>query len=328
MRYVEAEKPGGPDVLRVAERETPHAGPGEVLIRVAFAGLNGADLHQRAGKYPPPPGASPVLGLEVSGEISMIGKGVTTWRAGDRVCALVPGGGYAEYCVAPAVHCLPIPKGLTLEQGAALPEVTFTVWTNVFEIGRLQPGETLLVHGGASGIGTTAIQIAKAFGSRVFTAAGSDQKCAFLRLLGADFAVNRRTHDWLAEVLAASDNKGVNVILDMVGGEYTQKNILALALDGRIVQISTLGGMKAEIDLREIMRRRAVLTGSHLRPRTVEEKGRIAKTVQEKLWPLYESGKVKPIIDRTFPLEEVADAQRLLENGSHIGKVLLRIAEL
>src|SRR5438132_4356649 len=223
MRFIEAVKPGGPEVLRISEAPTPEAKDGEVLIRVAYAGLNGADLHQRAGKYPPPPDASPILGLEVSGEIAMIGKGVTTWRAGDQVCALVPGGGYAECCIAPAVQCLPIPKGLTLEQGAALPEVTFTVWTNVFEIARLQPDETLLVHGGASGIGTTAIQIAKAIGSRVFAVAGSDQKCAFLRLLGADLAINRRAQDWLAEVLAATNKQGVNVILDMGECDYTQQ---------------------------------------------------------------------------------------------------------
>lgn len=326
MRFIEVVNPGGPDVLRLAESPIPEPREGEVLIRVAYAGLNGADLHQRAGKYPPPPDASPILGLEVSGEISMIGKGVTTWRAGDRVCALVPGGGYAEYCITPAVQCLPIPNGLSLEQGAALPEVTFAVWSNVFEMAGLKPKEILLVHGGASGIGTTAIQIAKAFGSRVFTTAGSDQKCAFLRLLGAELAVNRRTQDWLAEVLAATDKQGVNVILDMVGGDYTPKNVTALAMDGRIVQISTLRGPKTEINLTDIMRRRAVITGSHLRPRTVTEKARIAKAVKEKLWPLYESGTVKPIVDRVFPVEEVAEAHRHLENGAHIGKVLLSVA--
>ena len=237
-----------------------------------------------------------------------------------------PGGGYAEYCVTPAVHCLPIPRGLSLEQGAALPEVTFTVWSNVFELAALKPKEILLVHGGASGIGTTAIQLAKAFGSRVFTTAGSDQKCAFLRLLGADLAINRHTQDFAAEVLGATDGKGVNVILDIAGGDYTAKNVLALAMDGRIVQISTLRGRKAEINLTEIMRRRAVLTGSHLRPRTVAEKAKIAKAVQEKVWPLYESGRAKPIVDRVFPFEEVADAHRHLERGEHIGKVLLAVA--
>lgn len=326
MRFVEVTTPGGPDVMRIAEMPVPSPREGEVLIRVAAAGLNGADLGQRAGRYPPPPDASPVLGLEVSGEIAEIGSGVRGWKKGDTICALVPGGGYAEYCVTPAGQCLPIPKGLTVQQGAALPEATFTVWSNVFETAHLAPGEILLVHGGASGIGTTAIQIAAALGSRVFTTAGSDEKCEFLRSLGAELAINRRRQDFVEEIRRATDGRGVNVILDIAAGDYAQKNILSLGMDGRIVQISTLRGPKMEINLADVMRRRAVITGSHLRPRTIAEKAKIAATVREKIWPLYESGKVKAIIDRVYPFAQVGDAHRHLESGEHTGKVLLRIS--
>jgi putative PIG3 family NAD(P)H quinone oxidoreductase len=325
MRYATFAAPGGPEVLIIADGPVPAPRAGEVLIRVHTAGLNGADLHQRAGHYPPPPDASPILGLEVSGEITAIGSDVGSWRVGDAVCALTPGGGYAEYVTVPAGQCLPIPQGLTLQQAAAIPEVAFTVWINVFEIGRLQAGETFLVHGGSSGIGTFAIQLAKARGARVMATAGTARKCEVCRALGADIAINHREQDFVVEVSAATDGRGADVILDMVGGDYTARNVRTLAVEGRLVQISTIRGNAAEIHWSEIMRRRATLTGSHLRPRTAEAKARVAAVLRESVWPLLDSGRIVPVIDTVFPFAQVAEAHRYLEAGDHIGKVLLAV---
>ncbi len=290
---------------------------------MAAAGVNRADLAQRLGKYPPPPGASDIPGLEVAGTVEQVGLDVHDWRVGGRVCALVTGGGYAEYCVAPAPQCLPIPRGLDLPAAAAVPEACFTVWTNVFERGRLKPGESILVHGGSSGIGTTAIQLARAFGSRVFATAGSAEKCAASERLGADRAINYRDTDFVAAIREATGGRGVDVILDMVGGEYVHRNIDALALDGRLVQIATLGGAKAEINLAAVMQRRLTITGSTLRGRSVAEKGAIAKALGERVWPLLESGAVRPVVHATFPLRAAADAHRLMESSRHIGKLVL-----
>ena len=323
MTVIEISEPGDPDVLRPAERPTPAPGSGEVLIKVAAAGVNRADLAQRLGKYPPPPGASDILGLEVAGTIEQIGPEVHDWRVGDRVCALVTGGGYAEYCVVPAPQCLPVPRGLDFPAAAAVPEAFFTVWTNVFERGRLKPGESVLIHGGSSGIGTTAIQLARAFGSRVFATAGSAEKCAACERLGAERAINYRDSDFVAAIREATGARGVDVILDMVGGEYVQRNIEALALEGRLVQISTLGGAKAQINMALVMQRRLTITGSTLRGRSVAEKGAIAKALRERVWPLLESGAVGPIVHATFPLRAAADAHRLMESGTHIGKLVL-----
>jgi putative PIG3 family NAD(P)H quinone oxidoreductase len=325
VRCVRLRGYGGPDVMYLDECPLPEPGAGEVLVRVHTAGVNRGDLHQRAGTYPPPPDASPILGLEVSGRVAAIGAGADGWKLGDAVCALVPGGGYADFVLTPAPQCLPVPAGLTLEQAAALPEAVYTVWINVFELGRLRPGESLLVHGGSSGIGTMAIQVASALGSRVLTTAGDARKCAFCRSIGADVAINYRMDDFVEAVLGATNGAGVDVVLDMVGGDYTDRNIRALATEGRLVQISTLKGNRVEISLSEVMRRRATITGSYLRPRTIEAKGRVAEEVRRTVWPLLESKRISPIIDRVFPLERVADAHRHLEAGGHIGKVLLAV---
>jgi putative PIG3 family NAD(P)H quinone oxidoreductase len=317
MRQIVVRAPGGPEQMVIAEAEIPRPGPGEVLIKVAAAGVNRADLLQREGNYAPPPGASAILGMEVSGTIAACGNGVTDWRVGDPVCALLAGGGYAEYCVAPAPQCLPVPAGVTVIDAAALPEALFTVWTNVFERGRLVAGETILIHGGASGIGTTAIQLAHAFGARVVTTAGSDEKCAACLGLGADLALNYRTSDWAAE------SGPVDVILDMVGAPYLAKNIGVLALEGRLVSIAHMDGSRAELDMRPVMVKRLILTGSTLRPRTVAQKGAIARALREHVWPLVERGQVRPVIDATFPLADAADAHRRLDSGAHVGKVLL-----
>jgi putative PIG3 family NAD(P)H quinone oxidoreductase len=317
----------------VVEGATPRPGPGEVLIKVHTAGVNRPDVLQRQGGYPPPPGASPVLGLEVAGTIAAIGDGVATgegaapWRVGDEVCALVAGGGYAEYCVAPAAQCLPVPKGMTLADAAALPETFFTVWTNVFQRGRLGRGETFLVHGGTSGIGTTAIQLAHAFGARVLTTAGSDEKCAFCEKIGADKAINYRTADFAEAVKELTGGKGVDVILDMVGGPYLERNVRALAVEGRLVQIAFLQGSKVEsFDFTPMMLKRLTLTGSTLRPRSVAQKAEIARELRQKVWPLLEAGTVRPVIHTTFPLAEVAEAHRLMESSRHIGKIMLAVA--
>ncbi|MBX6370259.1 MAG: NAD(P)H-quinone oxidoreductase [Rhodospirillales bacterium] len=322
MRFIETSGAGGPEVMRLAEGPAPTPGPDEVLIEVHWAGVNRPDVLQRAGNYPPPPGASPILGLEVAGKVL---KGAGRWKEGDEVCALVAGGGYAELCAAPAAQCLPVPKGMSLKEAAGLPETFFTVWTNVFERGRLAKGETILVHGGTSGIGTTAIQLAHAFGARVFTTAGSDEKCAFCRKIGAHEAINYKTQDFVEEVRRLTDKKGVDLVLDMVGGDYVEKNIRCLALEGRLVQIAFLKESKVALDLMPMMIRRLTLTGSTLRPRTVEQKGAIAAALEEKVWPLLEAGTVRPIIHATFPLAEAAEAHRLMESSRHIGKILLQV---
>lgn len=322
MRYVQITQPGGPEAMSIAEGPLPDPAPHEVLIQVHAAGVNRPDLMQREGKYPPPPDASPILGLEVAGTV--FAKGAEArWEIGDRVCALVPGGGYAEFCRVPAAQCLPVPQNLSFTQAAGIPETFFTVWANVFQLGRLQAGERFLVHGGTSGIGTTAIQLAKAFGTQVVATAGTAEKCEACRQLGADFALNYREVKFEEEILRLAG--GVDVILDMIGGDYTARNLDCLAMDGRLVYIATQRGAEVNVNLFKIMRKRITLTGSLLRPRTVEEKGRIAAELRERVWPLLESGAVRPVIDRVFPFEQVRDAHAYLERGEHIGKVILDV---
>jgi len=323
MVAVEIAGYGGPEVLKPTRRPKPKPEAGEVLIEVAAAGVNRPDVLQRQGGYKPPPGASDIPGLEIAGRVVALGDGVAGWRVGDSATALVAGGGYAEFCAAPAPQCLPVPRGLDMVKAAAIPETFFTVWTNVFDRGRLKPGETFLVHGGSSGIGTTAIQLAHAFGSRVFTTAGSAEKCAACVKLGADRAIDHKREDFVAVIEEATGGRGVDVILDMVGGSYFARNMKILAVEGRLVQIAFLQGAKAEIDLGPLMVKRQTLTGSTLRPRSVAEKGAVASSLKEKVWPLIESGKVGPVIFKTFPLAEAAAAHRLMESGSHIGKIVL-----
>lgn len=323
MKAIEISKPGGPDVLQVAERSDPAPGDGQVLIRVKAAGVNRPDVVQRLGLYPPPPGASDIPGLEVSGVIKGLGAGVSSLKVGDEVCALVPGGGYAGLCVAPQETCLPKPEGLSFIEAAALPETFFTVWSNVFDRAGLQPGETLLVHGGSSGIGTTAIQLAKAFGAHVVTTAGNAEKVAFCQSLGADLAINYRDQDFEAAVGEFTVGAGVNVVLDMVGGGYIAKNINCMAPDGRHVSIAFLQGPSVELNMMQVMLKRLVLTGSTLRPRDNAFKHTIAQALQQKVWPLLEAGKVKPIIDTVFPLAQAADAHQLMESSVHMGKIML-----
>ena len=325
MRAVEITRPGGPEVLAVATRPVPAPKPNEMLIKVAAAGVNRPDIVQRSGNYPPPPDASDLPGLEVAGEVVAVGASVQTFKPGDKVCALVHGGGYAEYCVAPEVQALPAPKNLSMVDAASLPETFFTVWGNVYDRGRLAPGETLLVQGGSSGIGVTAIQMARATGNRVFATAGSDEKCAACVRLGAEKAVNYKTQDFAAEIKAATGGKGVDVILDMVGGDYVAKELKLLAEEGRLIFIAFLRGHKSELDINEVMRRRLTITGSTLRPRSVEFKGYLARNLREKIWPLVESGKIKPEIYKTFPLQAAADAHRLMESSEHIGKIVLTV---
>jgi putative PIG3 family NAD(P)H quinone oxidoreductase len=325
MRVIEISSFGSPDVLRLAERPDPSPAPGDVLIDVAAAGVNRPDLLQRLGKYPPPPGASDIPGLEVAGTVAAVGAGVTAWRAGDLVCALVAGGGYAERAAVPHEQCLPVPAGLSLIEAAAIPETYFTVWTNVFERGHLEAGESILIHGGTSGIGTTAIQLARAFGARVFTTAGTEEKCAAAQALGAEVALNYRTTDWGSVLKEATAGRGVDVIVDMVGGDYISRNLDLLAVEGRLVQIAFLKHPKAEIDFSVMMRKRAWITGSTLRPRTPAEKGRIASALYAHVWPLLEAGTVRPVIDRVFPFAQAAEAHRLMEAGSHIGKIVLDV---
>jgi len=324
MTAIEIREPGGPDVLVPASRPVPEPGPGEVLIRVAAAGVNRPDVLQRTGGYPPPPGASDIPGLEIAGEVVAVGEAAEGRAPGDMVMALVAGGGYAEYCTAPAAQCLPIPKGLDTIQAAAMPETFFTVWSNVFDRGRLASGETFLVHGGSSGIGTTAIQMARAFGARVFATAGSAEKCAACVELGAERAINYRDEDFVAVLRDATDGAGADVILDMVGGSYIARNIKALAPDGRLCQIAFLGGSKAEVDFTPMMLKRLTLTGSTLRPRPVAFKAAIARSLAEKVWPLVEKGQIKPIVHKIFPLAEAAAAHRLMESSAHIGKIVLK----
>ncbi|MCC7010537.1 MAG: NAD(P)H-quinone oxidoreductase [Acidobacteria bacterium] len=343
MRAIEIAGAGGPEVLVPVERPDPHPGPGEVLIDVHAAGVNRPDLMQREGRYPPPPGVTDIPGLEVAGRIVAIGSSEVDaeaegtaagaasagdrprreWQVGDVVMALVAGGGYAELVAAPAVQCLPIPAGLSTIEAAAMPETYFTVWTNVFELGRLRPGERLLVHGGAGGIGTTAIQMAVARGASVIATAGTDAKCRACERLGAARVVNYRSEDFVAAVADATGGRGVDVVLDIVGGDYTPRNLSCLAMDGRLVQIAVMGGVVAAVPLFTIMRRRLTLTGSTLRPRTPAEKGAIAAAVEREIWPLVEVGRVRPVIDRTYPLADAADAHRRLESGDAIGKVVL-----
>jgi putative PIG3 family NAD(P)H quinone oxidoreductase len=322
MRAIELSAPGGPEVLRPCERPVPRPGHGQILIRVAHAGVNRPDALQRAGSYAPPPGASPLPGLEASGHVAALGPGVTGWRVGDAVCALLPGGGYAEYAVTPAAHALPVPAGMALREAACLPETFFTVWSNVFMRGGLKAGERFLVHGGSSGIGTTAIQLARAFGARAFATAGSEAKCAACAALGAT-AINYREADFV-KVLA--EEGGANLILDMVGGSYIPRNVRALADDGRLVMIAFLQGPRAEINFAQIMARRLTVTGSTLRPQSDLAKAGIAARLREDLWPLVASGAVRPLIDATFPLAEAAAAHRHMEAGHHIGKILLEVS--
>ena len=325
MTVIEIREPGGPDVLVPAERPRPSAGPGEVLIKVAAAGVNRPDVMQRKGTYPPPKGASDIPGLEVAGTIEDMGPGVDGWRAGDRVCALVTGGGYAEYCVAPAPQCLPVPGGMDFTSAAAIPETFFTVWTNVFERGRLSSGESVLIHGGSSGIGTTAIQLARAFGARVFATAGSAEKCAGCERLGAERAINYRDADFVSAIRDLTGGQGVDLILDMVGGDYLPRNLDTLAVDGRLVQIALIGGAKAQINMAVVLQRRLTVTGSTLRPRSVSAKGAIAVALRQHVWPLLESHTVAPIIYQTFPLREAAAAHRVMESSAHIGKLVLTV---
>ena len=320
---IAAAEPGGPEVLRPETRPVPRPGRGEVLIKVAAAGVNGADLSQRQGRYPMPPGAPDILGLEASGEIVDLGDDAGPWRVGDQVCALLIGGGYAEYCVAAAGHCLPIPRGLTVVDAGALPEVVMTVWLNVFEIGNLQAGETLLVHGGASGIGTTAIQLAAARGARVLTTAGSEEKCRRCRELGSSRAINYREEDFVAVVAKETGGRGADVILDMVGGDYLQRNLTALGWRGRLVMIAFKGGSRIEVDFSPIQAKQLTITGSRLRPRSVPEKARITAAVRDAVWPLVEAGRVRPVIDSRVPLREAVHAHERLQASRHIGKILL-----
>jgi len=325
MTCVEIDAPGGPEVLKTGSRPLPRLGPGEVLIKVAAVGINRVDTFQRMGNYIVPDGGTDLLGLEIAGEVVARDDAAATWSVGDRVCALTVGGGYAEYCPAPAAHCLPIPKGLDLVQAASLPETTFTVWTNVFERAALQPSETLLVHGGSSGIGVAAIQMAANLGSPVAVTAGSAEKCAACRSLGAELAVNYRTDDFVAAVRDFTGGKGVDVILDMVGGDYVARNMEALAIEGRLVNIAFLGGSRVDLDLRPIMSKRLAITGSTLRPISAERKAAIATALRERIWPLIEAGRIKPVVHATFPLAQAAEAHRLMESSAHIGKIMLTV---
>ena len=322
MRVIEIADPGGPEALRLAERPRPEPRHDEVLIEVAFAGINRPDALQRAGRYAPPPGASDLPGLECAGRIAALGAGVDDWSVGDAVCALLPGGGYAEFAVTPAAHCLPVPKGMALREAACLPETFFTVWSNVFRRGDLGAGETFLVHGGTSGIGTTAIQLARVFGARVFATAGSAEKCAACEGLGAERAINYRDEDFVAVM---RDAGGADLILDMVGGDYIARNIEALRDDGRLVQIAFLTGAEARIDFSQVMVRRLTVTGSTLRPQSVGAKARIAEALQAEVWPLLAAGRVAPVMDSEFPLADAAEAHRRLE-ADHIGKIVLNVA--
>jgi putative PIG3 family NAD(P)H quinone oxidoreductase len=323
MTAIEIGTPGPPESLRPASRPVPQPGPGEVLIRVAAAGINRPDVLQRKGAYPPPKGVTDIPGLEVAGEVVRVGSAVTEPAVGARVCALVAGGGYAEYVAAPAVQCLPVPATLSMEEAGAVPETFFTVYYNVFMRSRLRSGETLLIHGGSSGIGTTAIQLAKACGARVIVTAGTADKCAACRKLGADVAIDYKQEDFVARTLEATGGQGADVILDMVGGEYLARNMAAAAVNGRIAIIATQHGTEAELDLVTLMRRRLSLGGSTLRPQSVESKGAIAAALRREVWPLFDSGSLRPVIHASFPLQEAARAHALMESGAHIGKIVL-----
>jgi NADPH:quinone reductase len=326
MTAIAITRPGGPEVLEPVTLPVPRPGDGEILVAVAAAGVNRPDVLQRQGGYAPPPGAPETPGLEIAGEIVAVGPGVQRYREGDQICALVAGGGYAEYCTVAEANALPIPGDLSLVEAAGLPETFFTVWTNVFTRGRLQPGETLLVHGGSSGIGTTAIMMAKQWGARVLATAGSADKCKACETLGAERAINYREEDFVEAVLAATDKRGADVILDMVGGEYVGRNIKAAARDGRIVQIAFLQGSKVEVNLMPLMLKRLTLTGSTLRPRSVAEKAEIAGALEEHVWPHIAAGRIRPVIHQTFPLREAAAAHALMDSSAHIGKIILEVA--
>jgi NADPH:quinone reductase len=323
MIAIEIREPGEPDVLVPVERPNLSPGPGDVLINVRAAGVNRPDVMQRRGRYPPPPGASDIPGLEVAGTVEALGDGVSGWSIGDAICALVAGGGYAEFCLAPSPQCLPIPRGMDFVTAAAIPETFFTVWTNVFERGRLKPGESILIHGGSSGIGTTAIQLARAFEARVFATAGSADKCAACERLGAQRCINYRETDFVEAIRELTGGAGVNVVLDIVGGPYVPRNLDVLALEGRLVQIGVLGGAKTELNVAVIMQKRLIVTGSTLRVRPIADKAAIAAAVREHVWPLLESGAVKPLVYATFPLRDAAAAHRLMESSEHIGKIVL-----
>jgi len=325
MRYVDIREPGPPDVLQVMEGPLPQLRAGEVLVEVAYAGVNRPDCLQRAGAYPPPADASPVPGLEVAGRITALGEGVTQWKVGDEVCALTPGGGYAQYCTTPAGFCLPLPPGLSMRDAACVPETYFTVWYNLFERIRFDAGESVLIHGGTSGIGLTAIQLCKAFGATVYATAGSDDKVAFCRAMGADHALNYKTQDWAAELWTLTGKKGVNVVLDMVGGDYVQKNLRSLANDGRLSQIAFLQKSVVEIDMRLIMMKRLVVTGSTLRASPASRKVALALALREKVWPLFGEGKLKVVIAQTYPLADAAKAHALMESGTLVGKIALQV---
>ncbi len=325
MQAIEISHPGEPDVLRLVDRPRPAPGAGEALVRVVAAGVNRPDVLQRRGGYAPPPGASDLPGLEIAGVIEGGDLDGTGFAVGDKVCGLIAGGGYAEYCVAPVGQLLPVPKGLSFEEAAGLPETYFTVWSNVFDRGQLKPGETLLVQGGTSGIGVTAIQLAKQLGHRVLATAGSDEKCRACEALGAERGINYRTEDFAAVVKQVTGGKGADVILDMVAGDYVPREIECLADDGRLLIIATLGGGKAQVDIGQVLRRRLTITGSTLRPRSVEFKSAIARRLQSVVWPLFEAGRLKPMLYKTFPLREAAEAHRLMESSQHIGKIVLSV---
>lgn len=326
MTYIAADGAGGPEVLKPASGPVPSPRPDEVLIRVEAAGVNRPDVQQRKGSYPPPPGASPIIGLEVAGEVVALGEQVKALRVGDRVCALVNGGGYAAYCVAPEAQCLPWPKGYDAVRAGAVPETYFTVWANLFGHGRLNAGESALVHGGTSGIGVTAIQLGREFGARMFATAGSEEKCAACVQLGAVAAINYREQDFVAELKRLTDGRGVDVVLDMVGGPYTPRNLRILAMDGRLVQIAFLQGSKVpDFDMLPVMVRRLTMTGSTMRPRTTAQKGAIAAVLRETVWPVLDQGRCGPVIYATFPMAQAVEAHRLMETSAHIGKIVLKM---
>lgn len=327
MRYIDHQPGGPPEILRLSHTDQPVPGAGEVLIQVVAAGVNRPDVAQRQGLYPAPKGASPILGLEVAGYVARVGEGVSRWKEGDAVCALTPGGGYAEFCIAPAAHCLPIPAAFSLLEAASLPENFFTVWTNLFERAHLRAGERLLVHGGSSGIGLAAIQLAKQFGVEVYTTVGNAEKAAYCRGMGADQVYNYRQQDWAAELWRDTHKEGVNVVLDMVGGDYTMKNLRSLAMDGRLVNIAFLNGSKApDFDAQVIMTRRLTFSGATLRPRSHDDKARIARDLESHAWPLLSAGKIRSYVHQTFPLAQAAAAHTLMESSRHIGKIMLDVA--
>ena len=323
MKAIEIKTPGGPEVLQLAEMPVPQPAKGQVLVKVHAAGVNRPDILQRQGGYPPPPGAPPTPGLEIAGEVVDLGEGAARYKIGDKVCALVPGGGYAQYCVVAEANASPVPHGFSMVEAAAIPEAYFTVWTNVFDRARLQPRETILIHGGSSGIGTTAIQLAKAFGAIVVVTAGSDEKCAECVSLGADVTINYRSQDFVEELKTRSI--APDVILDMVGGDYVARNLRCIAMNGRIVSIAFQKGSKVEVDLLPVMLKRLTLTGSTLRPRSVAEKAEIARSLEAKVWPLFAAGKCKPVIFKAFPLAQASEAHRLMESSQHVGKIILTV---